>query len=114
MSIYKELRYKNGGMKDRNLTWNKVDAWFRQAIALYKDIPGPYLDKRGKSQPLFIDLIVKIIILRAYCNLEYKKQLTAEKLIYCAETIINLLVNGDLKIVHEDREEAPVIPLEIL
>jgi len=40
--------------------------------------------------------------------------LTAEKLIYCAETIINLLVNGKLKIVHEDREEAPVIPLEIL
>jgi len=49
MSIYKELRYKNGGMKDRNLTWNKVDAWFRQAIALYKEIPGPYQDKRGKS-----------------------------------------------------------------
>lgn len=44
MSIYKELRYKNGGSRDRNLTWNKVDAWFRQAIALYKDIPGPYKD----------------------------------------------------------------------
>jgi hypothetical protein len=49
MSIYKELRYKNGGEKDRTLTWNKVDAWFRQAIALYKDIPGPYKDKKKKA-----------------------------------------------------------------
>jgi len=40
--------------------------------------------------------------------------LTAEKLIYCAETIINLLVQGELKIVTENREEAPIIPLEIL
>jgi len=29
MSIYKELRYKHGGEKDKTLTWNKVDAWFR-------------------------------------------------------------------------------------
>jgi len=41
MSLYKELRYKDGDMRDRNLTWTKVDAWFRQAIDFYNEIQFP-------------------------------------------------------------------------
>lgn len=29
MSIYKELRYNQGDKKDKNLNWQKVDAWLR-------------------------------------------------------------------------------------
>lgn len=36
MSIYKELRYKDGYKRDRQLTWQKVDAWLRKAIELYQ------------------------------------------------------------------------------
>ena len=41
MSIYKELRYKEGDKKDKNLTWQKVDAWLRKAIERYKAILVP-------------------------------------------------------------------------
>jgi len=40
MSLYKELRYKEGDVRDRSLSWSKVDGWFREAIDLYNDIPA--------------------------------------------------------------------------
>lgn len=40
--------------------------------------------------------------------------LTAEKLLECAKIMIDLLDKGELQIIEEDREEAPVVPLDIL
>jgi hypothetical protein len=100
MSLYKDLRYKQGDKRDKNLTWTKVDAWFNQAIKRYKLITWPdqdhsYLDSE-ESQPLFIDIIVKITIIRAYANVQNKMVLTAEKLLECAKIMIDLLDKGEL------------------
>jgi hypothetical protein len=38
ISLYKELRYKEGGKRDPTLTWHKVDAWLRKAIERYQNI----------------------------------------------------------------------------
>jgi len=40
--------------------------------------------------------------------------LTAEKLLECASIMINLLDKGDLSIITEDREDAPIVPIDIL
>ncbi len=40
--------------------------------------------------------------------------LTAEKLLECAKIMIDLLDKGELQIIEDDREEAPVVPLDIL
>ena len=41
MSLYKELRYKEGNRKDPTLNWQKVDAWLRKSIERYKGITHP-------------------------------------------------------------------------
>ncbi|CDW83509.1 UNKNOWN [Stylonychia lemnae] len=109
MCLYKELRYKNSSLNDPNLTWNKVDAWLRQSIQRYQGIK-----QDDSAQPLFIDLIKKITISRAYSNIHNNKLLTAEKLLDCAQLMISFIEKGRLHIITEEREEAPVIPIEIL
>jgi len=63
---------------------------------------------------LFIDLIIKITVCRAYANLNNKKILTAEKILESTRSLINFIEKGKIKIMTENREEAPVIPLDIL
>jgi hypothetical protein len=63
---------------------------------------------------LFIDLIIKITVCRAYANLNNKKILTAEKILESTRSLINFIEKGKIKIMTEYREEAPVIPLDIL
>eukprot|EP00347_Sterkiella_histriomuscorum_P007084 403350315 len=107
--LYKELRYNNGDQNDPSLTWNKVDAWLRQAIERYQGIKWS-----NSSQPLFIDLIIKITISRSFANIHNNKLLTAEKLLECALIMINFIEKRRLYIIEEEREEAPVIPIQIL
>lgn len=103
------MRYNNGDENDSSLTWNRVDAWLRQTIERYQIIK-----LNGKSQPLFLDLIIKITISRSYANIHNNKLLTAEKLLECASIMIGYIERGRLSIIEEDREEAPVIPIQIL
>ena len=91
------------------MTWTKVDAWLRKAIERYN-----FIKKTGTKTPLFIDLIIKITISRAYANNKNKKLLTAEKILECAKTLINFLNRKKLTVSLEEREEAPVIPIDIL
>jgi hypothetical protein len=65
---------------------------------------------------MFIDIIIKITIIRAYANLQNKKLLTAEKMLEFASVMIDLIENGEIEIIddHVEREYAPVIPLPIL
>lgn len=82
MSLYKDLRYNQGDKRDKNLTWQKVDAWLRETIELYNEIlvAGTDYDP-NQRQPLFIDIIIKVTIIRAYANLQNKKLLTSEKML---------------------------------
>jgi hypothetical protein len=65
-------------------------------------------------QPLFMDLIIKITICRAFANLNNKKILTAEKILEQARTLINFIETGRIKIVTDFRDEVSIIPLDIL
>lgn len=58
--------------------------------------------------------MIKITVCRAYANLNNKKILTAEKILESARTLINFIESGKIKIILEGREDAPVIPIEIL
>jgi hypothetical protein len=75
---------------------------------------GAGFGRPGKRQPLFIDLIIKITVCRAYANLNNKKILTAEKILESTRALINFVEKGRIKIFVTGREEAPVTPLEIL
>jgi len=70
-----------------------------------------------EQQPLFIDLIIKITIIRAYANLQNKKLLTAEKLLEFAKLMITLLDKSEDIEIQDDlveREYADIIPLDVL
>jgi hypothetical protein len=118
MSIYKELRYNEGDKRDKQLNWQKVDAWLRKAIDLYQKIKvtGAAYDPM-EQQPLFIDLIIKITIIRSYANLQNKKLLTSEKLLEFSKVMITLLEKKEDIEIQDDlieREYAEIIPLDIL
>ena len=58
------------------------------------------LDSFGlENQPVYIDLIIKIMICRVYTNIKDKRVLTAEKIIGMAEKLIRLIENGQLQII---------------
>lgn len=92
-----------------------MDAWLRKAIECYQIIlvAGSNYNP-DEQQPLFIDLIIKITIIRAFANVQNKKLLTAEKLLECASIMLDYLEKGELELIYDEREEAPVIPLDIL
>jgi hypothetical protein len=45
----------------------------------------------NERQPLFIDIIIKVTIIRAYANLQNKKLLTSEKMLEFAQVMIDLI-----------------------
>jgi hypothetical protein len=53
-------------------------------------------------------------VCRAYANLKNKKILTAEKILESTRCLINFIQNGAIKLSSENREEVPIIPIEIL
>ena len=116
MSRYKLLRYTPTNDKGTTkLNWQVVDYELRQALERYSAIRVEVdSEGSGKKQPLFIDLMIKITVCRAYANLNNKKILTAEKILESARTLINFIESGKIKIILQGREDAPVIPIEIL
>lgn len=97
MSRYKLLRYTPQSVKEEQINWHLVDQELRESIEYYNDIkctPVTSDGKRGKKQPHFIDLIIKITICRAYANLNNKKILTAEKILESTRKLIGYLNLG--------------------
>lgn len=109
MCLYKRLRYHGNKEEDYSLTWHKVDAWLRKAIEGYNNIK-----KKEEKYPLFLDLIVKITICRAHANNKNRKLLTSEKILEQAKTLISFIQKNNIQLHSEEREEAPVIELDIL
>jgi len=108
---------------DGTARWQKVDMWLRYAIEDYYKIK--YSVKGGIEQPVFIDLIIKLTICRAYALNSIHKVVTAKNVLSFAEKMINMLKSNQhpLRIIGaeksnknevEMRQEAPVIPIDIL
>ena len=51
------------------------------------------------EQPIFIDLIIKIMLCRVYVNIKDRKLLTAEKILGNAETLIDYIQMNKLEII---------------
>ena len=116
MCRYKLLRYTPKNIRDtKEINWQIIDNELKEALKGYNSIRvpiDPYIS--NKKQPLFIDLIIKITICCAYANLNNKKILTAEKVLESTRQLIGFIEDGKLILTSEGREEAPIIPLDIL
>lgn len=97
--------------------WTYVDNCLTKAIQNYNQIP---LDPDvPKSQPLFIDLIIKLTICRAYANKQTNRFVTAQKILVVAAELIEKIKDPrhPLTIVPDSearREGAYQIPLDVL
>jgi hypothetical protein len=113
MSMYKYMRYGKKKVADHTKVvnedqwrWFNVDQKFIHAIELYNDQflqNGNYhkikqisqddvssqLTYGKPNQPIFIDLIIKLMLCRVYINVMDKKLLTAEKILGNAEALIH-------------------------
>jgi hypothetical protein len=94
MSRYKLLRYTPQNIKDKKMNWQQVDFELRQALEKYNDIKVKVDAHSTKKQPLFIDLIIKITVCRAFANLNNKKILTAEKILESTRWLLDYVEKG--------------------
>ena len=113
-----ELLMGETRMRSELSWWNYVDENLQQAIRNYTDIKKK--SKNGKGQPVFMDLIIKLTICRAYTNKAINRYVTAQKILKVAEDLVEKVKDPDhpLVIVEDDDENqragAEVIPIEIL
>jgi len=105
LSFYKDARYNEEKSAQK---WEDVDVLLQQAITHYH-----HAQSRTKRFS-FYDYIIKIIICRAFVNVKSKKLLTAEKILESAKTLIEKMEEGKIVVGSRGREEAPIIPLDIL
>ena len=68
--------------------WQFVDTTLAQAIKNYEDRDLSVRNDHGVSQPIFIDLIIKLKICRAYSNNMNQKPLTAHRYLKEAADLI--------------------------
>ena len=68
-----------------------VDTCLRQAIDNYREIKMP--NSIGETQPIFIDIIVKLLICRAFISNSLRKPLTADRFLNEAGDIIFKIEN---------------------
>jgi hypothetical protein len=124
--MYKNLRYKPDSNYAYN--WNDADQKFNEVIERYSKkelrnpeeghpINAPLKGEGYGGQPIFIDIIVKVMLTRVYVNIQDRKLLTAEKILDNAESLLKLLQNEEnIQIVTnlEKRQECHFIHLEVL
>ena len=83
------------------------------------------VELNGFKQTIFLDHIIRLTLCRAHANSQAKRFITADKLLGLAEKMILMVKQGDpfAKLIGEDknnileiklRQEAPLIPIEIL
>mmetsp|Transcript_42241 Transcript_42241/g.40462 ORF Transcript_42241/g.40462 Transcript_42241/m.40462 type:complete len:155 (-) Transcript_42241:261-725(-) len=109
MSRYKLLKYGHQKDNDERQNWQLIDAELRMALERYNEIKAPHRD-----QPIFMDLIIKIYICRAYANLKSRKILTAEKILTSAKTLISFVDQARVYFEQSWRPQVEIIPLDIL
>ena len=72
--------------------WSYVDDCLQKTIKNYKDIHTIVRDHR---QPIFIDLIIRLTIIRVQTNIKMNKLLTAKKILGVADMLINKIKDKD-------------------
>ena len=108
--------HNEGGTMTDSEWWTYIDNCLAKSITNYGAITDII---NGHKQPVFIDLIIKLTIARAYCNSRTSRIVTAQKILSVAEDLISKVKNWayPLQIVGdkaEIRESSVSIPVEIL
>jgi len=105
---YKEVRY-NQKEVDAD-TWSQIDLMLRNSIELYSTLVHP-----SNKKYIYVDLIIKLMILRGYVNTQARKYITAEKIFRQTKKVLKFVqsdyspqINFDLRI------GVPVVPFDIL
>ena len=86
----------------------------QRSIQLYCDLR--YQRSSGAWQPIFIDLIIRLIILRAFVVSQSNRPLSAHRILDRAEKMLKMVKNGKLEIKTdpEVRANAFLFPFDIL
>lgn len=83
LSLYKFKRYNNA----KALKWYDIDQNFIRVLEMYTKKELEVRVEKGKKlegfigQPIFIDIIIKVVLHRVYANVMDRKLLTAEKIL---------------------------------
>jgi hypothetical protein len=125
MCWFKEMRYKNSyyslraKKKNKEIintptkAWNFIDNELNEASNIYADL----LTEDG-SQAIYIDLIIKLQIARAYVGGQNQSVLTAKKILDYSQTLINMFneAGSGLQVITDPKErlDAPVFPVDRL
>jgi hypothetical protein len=126
--MYKGKKYGNVSGHPSKFTPYEIDQNFIAVIQKYNrkelSVPEEVIYGRDfhysygvKGQPIFIDIIIKVMLCRVYTNLMDRKLLTAEKILDNAENLIKYVEAGSkLQIVDAPklRGECASIHIEIL
>ena len=84
---------------------------------MQKPSSGFETENGAAGQPIFIDIIIKVMLHRVFANVEDRKLLTAEKILGNAEFLINEVIRGrNLRIVTTPslRQNAKSLHIDIL
>ena len=92
--------------------WTYVDKNLEKARQNYLQLFEATEGVEGTRKPIFLDIIIKLLICRAYANNVNKKPLSAHRLLERAESLINDLLGcqsdlrlGDKKMTSRDRSQ---------
>ena len=66
--------------------WDKVDNLLQDSIALYCDLR--YQKRSGAWQPIFVDMIIRLIIARAFVVNQNNRPLSAHRILDQAEKML--------------------------
>ena len=83
-------------MKEEHKVWDSVDDLLQDAITLYCDIR--FKKRSGAWQPVFIDLIIRLIIARSFVANKNNRPLSAHRILDRAENLLNMVRSGKLEI----------------
>ena len=99
------------GLKEE---WEHVDELLQDSITLYSDIR--FKKNSGAWQPIFIDYIIRLIIVRAFVANQLNRPLTALRILDRAEKLLEMIRDGrmEIQVDSEVRVQAFYIPYDIL
>lgn len=97
--------------------WTQTEAELNKSLELYAVLYNfsEISDTRPKKL-LFLDLIIKLVILKAYVNAQVSKKITAQRMLAQVKDLLRKVETGELSILFDlkERMNVPVIPFEIL
>ena len=113
---YKKIRYGQENNKSRDSkildfdretlrqAWEDIDNTLQRSITLYCDLR--YQRSNGAWQPIFIDLIIRLLIARAFAINQNNRPLSAHRILDQAEKMLKMVKCGKLEVMTDPEVRA--------